>query len=167
MLASGRAGSARASFAFDLGRDQDVISGLLRLENGGVWWLGGVLQWCGGGRRHRLPVSLRPPLTTGGRFVPVLFLQVWCGTTGRLVLQGRLRARWGVCESNARRLPLPATTTSLDAVNLLGGVAMTLILSPVAYPWVLSATLVTSDPFELLLEAPFVEAMRQAVPGFI
>lgn len=136
-----------------------------RMAGFGGWE--GVLQWCGGGRRHRLPVSLRPPLTTGGRCVSVLFQQVWCGTTGRLVLQGRLRARWGVCESNARRLPLPATTTSLDAINLLGGVAMTLILWPVACPWVLSATLVTSDPSELLLEAPFVEAMRQAVPGSI
>jgi hypothetical protein len=45
-----------------------------RLAGFGGWE--GVLLWCGGGRRHRLPVSLRPPLTTGGRCVSVLFLQV-------------------------------------------------------------------------------------------
>jgi hypothetical protein len=69
-------------------------------------------------------------------------------------LQGRLRARWCVCERKARCMPFPATTTSVDAVRLLGDVAKTHILSPVACPLALSAALVTSDPSELLLETP-------------
>jgi hypothetical protein len=64
------------------------------------------------------------------------------------------RARWRVRESTARLRPMPAMTTSADAVHLLGGVAMTHILLLVAFPWVLSTALLTCEFSEVLLGSP-------------
>jgi hypothetical protein len=49
---------------------------------------------------------------------------------------------------------MPATTTFMDDVYLLGGVAISPIQLLVAYPWALSIALLTWVFSELLLETP-------------
>jgi hypothetical protein len=113
----------------------------------GIYGWEEVFQWYGGSLRHRLPISIWPLWTAGG----------WCVSVS--VPAGLVWHHWVffwlagtlVCSMVCLRKQCKAYAIDGDDA---GGVAKTHILSLVAFPWALSALLVTSDPSELLLETP-------------